>query len=213
MNMTVIATVDAGRSGIVIWWTNVRAERTSSFARNCGAWDLKKNDLAAIDALTVGKVCLATPTGRKFLEANATSERTYLDADGTLAAVLAEQQRLELVLGATKSGATAKPMPLPTEPGRLDPTKARELSAPTSVQRTLAISRWLVLVSEYWESIEAVRMSRPALRKLDDGGLRELPLVLELSRPASAKPARTRSTRTRKADDALMLPFDDPAAG
>jgi len=211
MNPTVIATVDAGRSSVVIWWTNIRAERTSSLARNCGAWELRKDDLEAIDAMTIDKVCLTTPTGRKFLETNFSVHRTYLDANSTLARVVAERQRLEMVLTSTNTRTVLKPLAWPKQPEPLAATKTKEVTAPKPVQRTLGIANWLVLVSEYWESIEGIRLSRPALRKLGDGQLRELPLVTEShpSKPTSSTQAGKR--RAKKRDETPSL-FDEPKA-
>lgn len=179
MDPNMIATVDAGRSNVVIWWTNIRSARTSSLARNCGAWNLKKIELDEIDALTMGKICLGTSTGRKFLESNFSGERAYLDPNGSLAGVIAERQRLEMVLETAKTKTSLKPLTWPAQPRPLQVAKAKDESAPKPVQRALAIAKWLVLLSEYWESIEEVRLSKPALRKLGDGGLRPLPLVVE----------------------------------
>lgn len=213
MDSTVIATVDAGRSNLVVWWTNVRADRTSSFARNCGAWDLRKSELESIETLTSGKVCLVTPTARKFLDTAFDSNRRYLDGPATLAGVLAERERLDDAHQAGKTGAAAKPLPLSMQPEPIDLIKAKDLNAPKPVQRAIAISRWLVLVSDYWESIEAARLSRPALRKLGDGGLRELPLILHSTDPKKERPARARRARVSTNADALRLPFDGFEAG
>lgn len=200
MNPTVVATVDAGGSNVVIWWTNIRAEKTSSLARNCGAWELKKDDLESIKALTADKICLATPTGQKFLDANAKKSLTYLDANATLAGVIAERQRLKMVLATAKTRTNLKPLIWPTQPMTLNPTKIKEPNAPKAVQRTLAIAKWLVLLSEYWESIEEIRLSRPALRKLGDGPLRQLPLVTEGRSLNTSKNNGTRKSRRKKPD-------------
>jgi len=200
MNPTVVATVDAGRSDVVIWWTNIRAEKTSSLARNCGAWELKKDDLESIKALTADKICLATPTGQTFLEANAKKSLTYLDANATLAGVIAERQRLEMVLATAKTRTNLKPLIWPAQPEPLNLTKAKEVSAPKAVQRTLAIAKWLVLLSEYWESIEEIRLSRPALRKLGDGALRQVPLVTDGHSPKRSTADRGRKSRSKKTE-------------
>ena len=200
MNPTVVATVDAGRSDVVIWWTNIRAEKTSSLARNCGAWELKKDDLESIKALTADKICLATPTGQKFLDTNAKNSLTYLDANATLAGVIAERQRLEMVLETAKTRTNLKPLIWPTQPMTLNPTKIKEPNAPKAVQRTLAIAKWLVLLSEYWESIEEIRLSRTALRKLGDGPLRQLPLVTEGRSVKTSKNSGDRKSPRKRAD-------------
>ena len=200
MNPTVVATVDAGRSDVVIWWTNIRAEKTSSLARNCGAWELKKDDLESIKALTADKICLATPTGQKFLDANAKKSLTYLDANATLAGVIAERQRLEMVLETAKTRTNLKPLIWPTQPTPLNPTKIKDPNAPKAVQRTLAIAKWLVLLSEYWESIEEIRLSRPALRKLGDGPLRQLPLVTEGRSVKTSKNSGPRKSPRKKTE-------------
>ena len=200
MNPTVVATVDAGRSDVVIWWTNIRAEKTSSLARNCGAWELKKDDLDSIKALTADKVCLATPTGQKFLDANTKKTVNYLDANATLAGVIAERQRLEMVLETAKTRTNLKPLIWPAQPLPLNPTKMKEPNAPKAVQRTLAIAKWLVLLSEYWESIEEIRLSRPALRKLGDGPLRQLPLVTDGRSQKNSTATSSRKSRTKKVD-------------
>lgn len=208
MNPTVVATVDAGRSDVVIWWTNIRAEKTSSLARNCGAWELKKDDLESVKSLTADKICLATPTGQKFLEANAKKSLLYLDANATLAGVIAERQRLEMVLATAKTRTNLKPLIWPTQPQPLNLTKAKEPNAPKAVQRTLAIAKWLVLLSEYWESIEEIRLSRPALRKLGDGALRQLPLVTE-GRPSKVSTPKGARKSPRKNSDATPSLFGD----
>jgi hypothetical protein len=190
MDTNVIATVDAGRSNVVVWWTNIRPEQTSSLARNCGAWNLKKDDLETIDALTSACVCLATPTGRKFLESEFSGQRSYMDPNGTLAGVISERQRLEMVLATAKTKTALKPLTWPTQPVALHLSRAKEMSAPRPVQRAIAIARWLVLLSEYWETIEEIRMSRPALRKLGDGDIRPVPLVVESPMPLKRSRAR-----------------------
>lgn len=206
MDPAVVATVDTGRSNVVVWWTNIRAEQTSSLARNCGAWTFAKDDRSTLDALTAEKICLASPTGRKFLDENLRTKRRFLDPNGTLAGVLAERQRLQMVLETTKSKSAAKPMLWPTEPTVLNLSKAKDPKAPASTARALAIAKWLVLVSEYWESIEEIRLSRPALRKLGDGGLRPLPLVVE---PRATRASSGRKSRSKVVDDAPTLPFGD----
>ena len=203
MDPNVVATVDAGRSNVVVWWTNLRAEQTSSLARNCGAWDLAKDDVGTVESLTAGRVCLATPTGRKYLETSTRRRVSYLDPIGTLAGVLAERQRLQMVLESAKSKSAAKPMLWPEEPAILNLTKAKDPKARPSTARALAIAKWLVLLSEYWESIEEVRLSRPVLRNLGDGGLRPLPLVVE---GRSSRPSRSR--RTASSSEHPELPFD-----
>ena len=204
MESTTVATIDAGRSGIVVWWTNIRAERMSSLARNCGAWELKRTDLELIRSVTTDKICLATPTGRKFLDAEVPSKRRYLDANSTLAGVIAERQRLEMVLNTAKTKTVLKPLTWPTQPEPLIPTRAKVETAPKAVQRSLAIANWLVLLSEYWESIEEIRLSRPALRKLGDGDLRQLPVVTEA--PVQAGKTRIpRKASARKRSDTPSL--------
>jgi hypothetical protein len=47
------------------------------------------------------------------------------------------------------------------------------------MQRALGIANWLVELSEFWESIEAARLSRPVLRKHDGPLIRNLPIVFE----------------------------------
>ena len=209
VNPTVIATVDAERSNLVVWWTNIRAERTSSIARNCGAWTLRKADLDAIEAVIAGKCCLVTPTARKFLDSATNGNRSYLDSTATLVGVLNERDRLEAALREGRTGTSSKPLTLPTPPIAIDLVRTRVPDAPTTVQRALAISRGLVAISEYWESLEAARLSRPVLRKLGDGDLRELPLVLETQNSTRVETTRNRRGRTRKEPNALTLPFDE----
>ena len=177
----VIATVDAGRSNAVVWWTNIRPERTASMARNCGAWTLDLDDAESLRSVISGKICLATPTGRRLLAKVGKSQTAFLDHGATLAGVLGEQSRLSTIHATTSSKTSTKELRWPVSPRPLDVSKAKLLSAPRPVQRALAIANWLVDLSEFWEGVEAVRLSRPALRKHDGIETRDMPIVLEAS--------------------------------
>lgn len=166
----------------MVWWTNVRPESTASMARNCGAWVLSKADLVSIDAVISGKACLATPSARKYLEPNERAPMLFVDPGATLAGVLAEQLRLSTIHDTGNTRATAKKLRWPDSPQPLHLTTAKHQSAPTPVRKALAIANWLVELSEFWESIEQVRLSRPALRKHDGPGIRPLPLAFETPR-------------------------------
>lgn len=51
MDPSIISIEDSGRSGVLIWWTNVRAEQASSLAHNCGAWQLRKDDTSTSEGV------------------------------------------------------------------------------------------------------------------------------------------------------------------
>jgi hypothetical protein len=181
-NLQIVATIDVSRSDVVVWWTNVRPERTASMARNCGAWSLSKTDAASIDAVVSGKACLASPSARKYLEANDRAPKLFVDPGATLAGVLAEQLRLSTIHDTGNTRATAKELRWPSSPRPLNLATAQHPSAPKPVRKALAIANWLVELSEFWESIEQVRLSRPALRKHDGSDIRPLPLAFEAPR-------------------------------
>ena len=109
----VVATVDVVRSDVIVWWTNVRPERTSSIARNCGAWSLPKNDVESLQVLLSNKVCLPTPTGRRHLDSVSPGRQTLLDPGATLAFVLGEQLRLSTILATAKTKSSAKALRWP----------------------------------------------------------------------------------------------------
>lgn len=175
----VIATVDVGRTEVVVWWTNVRPERTASMARNCGAWTISRKDLQTIETVTAGKICLASPAARKFLGLNMLDDRRFLHPGATLAGVLGEQSRMNAIAETSVSQSSAKPLRWPTSPSPLNLSKARQETAPKPVQKALAIANWLVGLAEFWESMEQVRLARPMLRKHDGPNLRPLPLVID----------------------------------
>lgn len=163
----VIATVDASRSRAIVWWTIVRPDRTASMARNRGAWMLRLEYLESLQAVTFGKVCLSTPTGRRHLASAVPGNHKLLDHGATLAGVLGEQLALSTVLANASSKSATKELRWPLSPPSLNVSTAKHLAAPKPVQRALAIADWLVDLSEFWECMEAVRLGRPALRKHD----------------------------------------------
>jgi len=175
----VVATVDVVRSDVIVWWTNIRPERTASMARNCGAWTLHKKDVEALQVLLRDKVCLPTPTGRRHLASSPFGNQAVLDPGATRAFVLGEQLRLSSIRAAAKSKSSVKELLWPKSPAPLNVVSVKQLSAPNPVQRALGIANWLVELSEFWESLEAVRLSTPALRKHDGTQIRNLPIVLE----------------------------------
>ena len=179
MTAQIIATVDATKTKTIIWWTNIRPERTASMARNCGAWELYLDDVESIRTATDGKICLATPLGHKMLQTVSTATPTFLNANATLANVLGEQHRLEIMHASSKNKTAAKPLLWQPTPESLNFSQAKQPAAPKDVQRALGIADWLVELAEFWESVEQVRLSRPNLRKVDGPEIRPLPLVLE----------------------------------
>ena len=183
MSSRIITSVDASRSRVTIWWTNVTSAQTLSIKRNCGAWQVDPTDIDTIDSLTSGRTCLATPAGRNFLEVNVPSSPPFMDPIATLAAVIAEQQRLQTVFDAAGANGkkNTKPLTWPQRPTAIRTNHVIEASAPRSVQKALGLANWLVLLAEYWESVEEIRQSRPVLRKLGDGPTRELPVVAEVA--------------------------------
>jgi hypothetical protein len=175
----VVATVDVVRSDVIVWWTNVRPERTSSMARNCGAWSLPKNDVESLQVLLSNKVCLPTPTGRRHLDSVSPGRQVLLDPGATLAFVLGEQLRLSTILATARSKSSAKELRWPKSPSPLNLVSVKQQTAPKPMQRALGIANWLVELSEFWDSIEAARLSRPVLRKQDGPLVRNLPIVFE----------------------------------
>ena len=178
---SIVTVVDATRSELVIWWSDTRSEPTASMSRNCGAWVLPKADVHALSSLTSGKSCLATKPGLKALESVGFPETSLIDPNATLAGVLSEQMRLQTVFDAEqvnrKVSASMKPLNWPERPAIINLETVRSLESPKVVQRALGIARWVVLLAEYWESIEQIRQSRPVLKRLAGGDLRPLPLV------------------------------------
>jgi hypothetical protein len=179
MSSQVVATVDVVRSDVIVWWTNIRPERTASMARNCGAWLLPKNDAESLQVLLKDKVCLPTPTGRRHLDGVSPGRQTLVDPGATLAFVLGEQLRLSTILATARTKSSAKELHWPKSPTPLNLVAMKQQTAPKPMQRALGIANWLVELSEFWESMEAVRLSRPALRKHDGPQIRNLPIVLE----------------------------------
>lgn len=183
----VVAVVDDGKQGPVVWWVNA-GSKYAAMSRMCGAWHLTTSDLREqLPSLVEGYSVVATSPGSRLLVSSKIAIKQSIDLASTRVAVSETVDRLqaayEHATTSRKGGKSLIAPAWPKVPEPLDIDSPTPTSARSPTARAFDIACWLALLCERWDTIESQRISRTYLRAFGGDIARPLPLALSERTP------------------------------
>jgi hypothetical protein len=183
---SVVAVVDATTDGVFVWWAHVGLKPGPSMSRLCGAWVLALGEDQTLESLTFKRMVLPTKSGARALKNAGVNPDRLLDPNATVAAATASRDRcqeaFETEQGRRDLSKRLQAPVWPLFPADLDvehpPPWDVKYEYDHRLESILSIAHWLAALCSRWEELEAQRLARPLLRKLDGNRERALPVVL-----------------------------------